>query len=122
MNTQIWKHGKVRISLTTESSASHHGIPVLRVEHPEISADLRPADLAPAAEGEGPSTAAALLVRIHAKRPLKGEALDGARRFLSQWPEGPRLQFPAPIITIMAPAPVGAFLLPVSVVVNPQGA
>ena len=63
----------------------------MRVEHPDIKADLGPADLAPPAEAEGPGTAAALLLRIHAKRPLKGEALDGARLFLSQWPEGPQL-------------------------------
>jgi hypothetical protein len=93
MNKQIWKRGGVTVTLTTESSASHYGIPVLRVDHPACdgSVDLGPADLAPAAEGEAPGTGAALLLTIHANRPLKGEALDGARSFLSQWPDGPQL-------------------------------
>ena len=91
MNIRIWQHDKATVSLTTDSSDSYYGIPVLRVEHPEMNADLGPTDLAPTAEGEGLGTAAALLLRIHAERPLKGEALDAARRFLSHWPEGPQL-------------------------------
>lgn len=91
MNTQVWKHGKVAVTLTTESCASHYGIPVLRVQHPSGDVDLGPADLAPAAEDEPAGTAAALLLTIHAHRPLKAETLEAARLFLSQWPDGPQL-------------------------------
>lgn len=43
MNIRIWKRRSVTVTLTTESSASHYGIPVLRVEHPSGNADLGPA-------------------------------------------------------------------------------
>jgi hypothetical protein len=93
IHINIWEQGRVLVTLTTQSSASHSGIPVLRVKHPayEDSLDLGPADFAPCGEDEPPRRAAELLVHIHAKRPLTGGALDGARRFLSQWPDGPQL-------------------------------
>ncbi|MGO8928139.1 MAG: hypothetical protein ACLQU3_14810 [Limisphaerales bacterium] len=55
------------------------------------SIDLEPAEFAPCREDDLPETAAELLVHIHARRPLTGEALDCARRFLKQWPDGPQL-------------------------------
>ena len=93
LHVNIWAQGHIWVTLTTISPASHHGIPVLRVKHPayEESIDLGPADFAPCREDEPPETAAELLLHIHAKRPLTGEALDGARRFLGQCPEGPQL-------------------------------
>jgi hypothetical protein len=96
VHINIWEEGRILVTLTTESSGSHSGIPVLRVKHPayEDSVDLGPADFVPCGEDEPPGTAAELLVHIHAKRPLTGEALDGARRFLSQWPDGPQLPEP----------------------------
>ena len=72
MNIEVWKHGKVMVTLTTESSVSHYGFPVFRVEHPNGTLDCGPADFCPAPEGEEPGTAAMLLLAIHVKRPLEG--------------------------------------------------
>jgi hypothetical protein len=93
IHLNIWEHGHVAATLTTRSLASHAGVPVLRVKDPTYkdSIDLGPADFVPCREDDPPETAAELLVHIHAHRPLKGKALDGARRFLSQWPDGPQL-------------------------------
>jgi hypothetical protein len=95
MNKRIWKHGKVTVTLTTESPCSHYGIPSVRIDHPTIgpgdSNDFGPADIAPRTPDEAPGTVAALVCAIHRARPLSGEALDGAKVFLSQWPDGPQL-------------------------------
>ena len=96
MHVNIWEQGRLAATLTTRSLASHYGVPVLRVKDPTYhdSIDLGPTEFAPCREDDPPETAAELLVHIHAKRPLTGEALDAARRFLSQWPEGPQLPEP----------------------------
>jgi hypothetical protein len=95
MNATIYTYGEIRVTLTTESPVSRYGFPVLRVEgHPATegdAVDLGPADCVPACEGEAPGTAAALLLCIHEQSPLVGDVLDGARMFLSQWPDGPQL-------------------------------
>ncbi len=89
----LWEQGHLAATLTTQSGASHSGIPILRVQDPTYhdSIDLEPAEFAPCREDDLPETAAELLVHIHARRPLTGEALDCARRFLKQWPDGPQL-------------------------------
>ena len=92
MNVNIWKHGRVSVSLTTESSVSHYGIPVLRVKHPAGNADCGPADSVPRSADEAPGTAAQLLCTIHRNKPLTGDTLSAAQSFLSQWPEGPQLE------------------------------
>jgi hypothetical protein len=92
MNTVIWKHkGSIKVTLTTESSQSHYKIPVLRVEHPQGTSDCGPADIVPRDPDEAPGCAADLLLAIHRAKPLAGEVLEGAKAFLSQWPEGPQL-------------------------------
>jgi hypothetical protein len=89
MYIEIWKRGKVRVSLTDESAVSHYGFPVLRIQHPSGTLDCGPADFCSAPEGEEPGTAALLLATIHAHRPLQGEALAAGRRFLNQWVDCP---------------------------------
>src|SRR5512135_1227694 len=102
LELNIWHQGCSFVTLTTRSFASHDGIPVLRVTDPTYhdSVDLGPAEFAPCREDEPPETAAELLVHIHAHGPLTGQALEGARRFLGQWPDGPQLpeagRVPAP--------------------------
>jgi hypothetical protein len=89
----IWEEGRRRVDLTIQSCALFHAVSRLRVRDPGYLdiVDLGPADYAPCREDDPPETAAELLIRIHAKRPLRGEALDCARQFLSQWPEGPQI-------------------------------
>jgi hypothetical protein len=93
IHLNLWDQGHVAATLTTQSFASHSGIPVLRVKDPTYkdSIDLGPADFVPGREDDPPETAAELLVHINAHRPLEGKILEGARRFLSQWPDGPQL-------------------------------
>ena len=74
------------LSLTTESASSSYGIPVMRIESPELTGDFGPADLL------GPNlTAAKALVGLHHNIPLEGDALEAAKQFLSQWPDGPQI-------------------------------
>ena len=93
IHLNLWDQGHVAATLTTRSQASHSGMPVLRVKDPmyKDSVDLGPADFVPCREDDPPETAAELLMHLHAHRPLKGKILDGARQFLSQWPDGPQL-------------------------------
>lgn len=92
-HVNIWERGRRSVTLATGSYVQCSGASVLQVRDPAYLdiVDLGPADFAPCLEDDPPETAAELLVQIHAKRPLTGEALDCARRFLSQWPEGPQL-------------------------------
>ncbi|MGD0258964.1 MAG: hypothetical protein ABSD29_03975 [Verrucomicrobiota bacterium] len=90
MNEVIWNVGSLTVLLTTYSPRSRYGIPVLRVRHPKGDSDLGPTDLLPK-EGQSKSPAAVLLLAIHAAHPLTGKALEGARQFLRQWPDGPQL-------------------------------
>lgn len=93
MEAIIWKHQEITVTLTTWAPGSHYGFPVLRVEgHPAGDADLAPASLIPALPGEAWGFAADLLCAIHRKKPLTGEALERARAFLRQWPDGPQIQ------------------------------
>ena len=91
-NTTIWTHEDIAVMFTTESPASHDGIPVLRIKgHPAGDADCGPASFVPHVQGQIPRTAADTVLRIHQVQPLTHEALNAARRFLRQWPEGPQL-------------------------------
>jgi len=92
-HVNIWAQGRRSVTLATRGYAWFYGVSVLQVRDPAYLdiVDLRPADFAPCQEDDPPETAAELLIHIHAKRPLKGEALACARRFLSQWPNGPQL-------------------------------
>jgi hypothetical protein len=91
----------VRAILTTESPASHYGIPVVRVEGRGVEGwpDLGPADMLPTG-----LSVAELVIHLlsHGKPPadfggrvpkaaLRAPVLQAARNFLRQWPEGPQL-------------------------------
>ena len=94
MQVNIWKRGRVSVTLTTESTASHYGVPVLRVKHPSGNSDLGPADICPRLKKETPGTAASLLACIHFTKPLTGDTLKAAQAFLAQWPDGPQIGEP----------------------------
>jgi hypothetical protein len=92
--------GEVIAWLTTDSPMSHYGIPALRFapgfDDPGRSQDYGPVDLithGEAAETFGPETAAEFVKRwIDGQRDmLPAEAIDAAKRFLAQWPEGPQI-------------------------------
>ena len=91
--------GGVKGYLTTESPASHYGVPALRVEGKGVEdwPDMGPADVL----GSG-ITAAQFVVEcasgvlpkgiggtIH---PMDKATRDAARKFCAQWPEGPQIQ------------------------------
>ena len=75
--------------LTTDSSASHYGIPVLRIDGEDIDGDFGPADII----GTAPSIIyAAEAVAGWAKQPGRtAEEIKAARSFLRQWPDGPQV-------------------------------
>lgn len=92
--------GDVMAYLTTDSPMSHYGIPALRFapgfDDPNRSCDYGPADLVThgeAAEAFGPEPAAEFIVRwVNGQRDnLTAEAIDAAKRFLAQWPDGPQI-------------------------------
>lgn len=75
--------------LTTDSPASHYGMPVLQITAEDIDGDFGPGDLINLGEmlmsaGEIVYTWAMELGRTH-------EEMQAARKFLSQWPEGPQI-------------------------------
>jgi hypothetical protein len=92
--------------LTTESVASNHASGALRFRGPklETTPDLGPADTLPEGMsymGLGPCTAARFVanevgtLRNSAaagfSKPLTADELDLVRRWLSRWPDGPKL-------------------------------
>jgi hypothetical protein len=77
--------------LTTESPASHYGIPVLQITAEDVDGDFGPGELIGDLEA-GPLMYAADIVASWAKQPGRTEAeLKAARMFLRQWPEGPQI-------------------------------
>ncbi|MBI4560552.1 MAG: hypothetical protein HY724_00800 [Candidatus Rokubacteria bacterium] len=90
-------HG-VTATLTTESSASHYGIPALRIEGPGVEdwPDFGPADVL----GSGLTAAAIVRACAVGKLPdgiggrihkMDETAREAAQRFLAQWPDGPQI-------------------------------
>lgn len=78
--------------LTTESSASHYGVPVLRIEADDVDGDFGPADLI--GDLDKPSTlmTAASIVAPWGNQPERTAAeRKAARQFCAQWPEGPQV-------------------------------
>lgn len=78
--------------LTTDSPASHYGIPVLRVEAEDVSGDFGPADLIGDIEKPDKLITAAQVVAGWASKPERTKAeIETAASFLRQWPEGPQI-------------------------------
>lgn len=92
--------------LTVDSAASNYDFGALRFRGPglEASSDLRPADTLPDGMGflgVGPCTAARFVVNevgtrrnsaaIGIGKELTAEELSFVRRWLSTWPDGPKL-------------------------------
>ncbi len=72
-------------TLTTASPLSHYGLPVLRIEAEDVSGDFGPSDcIAPGL------TAAGVVAGWAKEEGRTPEELQAARRFLSQWPDGPQ--------------------------------
>ena len=74
------------ICLTTNSPASHYGIPALRIETDE-GPDLGPSEFL-----RNGKLAAAVVAAWATKKCRKPEELEAARRFLRQWPDGPQVE------------------------------
>ncbi|HBG38938.1 MULTISPECIES: hypothetical protein [Clostridium] len=76
--------------LTTDSPLSHYGIPVLRIEADDINGDFAPADLI----GSPPIiiTAASVIAGWADNPERTPEEIAAARKYLSQWPEGPQIK------------------------------
>ena len=84
--------------LTTDSPASNHGVPVLRVEGPGVEdwPDMGPADIL-----ESGVSAAALVCACAAGtlppwvggtiHTMNAKTREAARRFCEQWPKGPQI-------------------------------
>lgn len=79
------------VKLTTESSASSDGIPVLRVESEESHGDYGPSDLIGDLEGNDFVKAAEIVAAWGKKRGRTQEEKEAARLFLHQWPQGPQV-------------------------------
>ena len=87
MNIEIWQHGNVIVTLTTESVSSHYGIPVLL--HRQSGQCYRPADVLKPLPNAHLLIAATFVLRH--SRKLEGEDRTAAKNFLRQWPDGPQL-------------------------------
>lgn len=77
------KSGTAR--LTTESSQSHYGIPVLSVEADDVSGYFGPADMVGAAH------AADIVIGWLRSARLTTDELQDVRNYLRQWPDGPQV-------------------------------
>jgi len=99
MHTKIYAGpGGLKGYLTTRSSASHHGVPALRVEGPGVE-DLP--DVGPACVLGSGITAAQFVVACAAGvlpksfggtiHPMSPATREAARQFCAQWPEGPQV-------------------------------
>jgi hypothetical protein len=81
MNVQL----SPSLSLTTDSPASHYGIPVLR-DSQGGGSDYGPADLIDVYHW-GLQPAAYVICRLVKHKP---EAIAAAKAFCAQWPDGPQ--------------------------------
>lgn len=78
--------------LTTESPASHYGIPVLQITAEDIDGDFGPSNLIGDLDKPDQLLTAAQIVYAWAKTKAKTpKEIQAAKSFLSQWPEGPQL-------------------------------
>lgn len=84
--------------LTTDSSQSHYGCPVLRIRAEDIDGDFGPADLIDTSgdpDNIHPESivTAGQIVAGWASRPERtDEERAAARMFLRQWPDGPQAE------------------------------
>jgi hypothetical protein len=81
-----------RSMLTTDSPASHHNIPVLRIEYAKDmeSGDYGPSDMLGIVDGS--TVYAAYVVASWGNEPERtADELDAARSFCSRWAGGPQV-------------------------------
>ena len=82
--------------LTTNSPASHYGIPALRIEGDDRKHDLGPRDIvsqdAATTFGGNEGTAAAVVANWANSRAISQKEREAARLFCAQWPDGPQVQ------------------------------
>lgn len=80
--------------LTTASSQSHYGIPVLRIEGaqdiPDRGIDYGPADIV-AETGNHILTGASIVAGWAMDKKRTPREVEIARLYLSQWPDGPQI-------------------------------
>ena len=78
--------------LTTNSSLSHYGLPVLQITAEDVDGDFGPADLIGDLDHpERIITAANIVVGWAKTGKRTKEEIEAAGLFLSQWPDGPQI-------------------------------
>lgn len=79
--------------LTTESVASHYGIPVLRIEIEAAGMieDYGPADLVQLPDWPQAVPAAYIVAGWAMRTDRSADERDAARRYCAQWPDGPQV-------------------------------
>ena len=75
--------------LTTDSPASRYDMPVLQITADDIDGDFGPGDLINI--GEMVIPAAEIVHNWACKTGRTTAEISAARKFLSQWPEGPQI-------------------------------
>lgn len=75
--------------LTTDSSASSYGCPVLVFDAEDIRGEFGPADMLPT---DKPLTGADLVATWAGEPERTEEELTAAGRYLRQWPDGPQIE------------------------------
>jgi len=78
--------------LTTESPASHYGIPILQITADDVDGDFGPSDIIGTVDKPDELlTAAQIVYAWGTQRDRREEEREAARSFLRQWPEGPQI-------------------------------
>ncbi len=81
------------VYLTTNSPASHYGLPVLQITSEDVAGDFGPSDMVGHLERPDTIVTAAGVVAGWAMQPERTSTeIKAARAFLSQWPEGPQIE------------------------------
>lgn len=79
--------------LTTESTSSHYGMPVLQITAEDIDGDFGPADIIGDLDKPDTLLIAAQIVYVWAMNKKRTpEEVQAAKSFLSQWPDGPQIR------------------------------
>jgi len=77
--------------LTTESPASHYGIPVLQITADDVDGDFGPSNLIGNLDEPDKLLTAAQIVYAWGMQPARTPEEIRAKSFLSQWPDGPQI-------------------------------
>ena len=91
MEITLFTEPETEFQLTTRSSHSHNGLPVLRIEGDDFPTDYGPADDVSLLAGLVVLKAGELVAAWANTKGRTPKELEAARKFLSQWPDGPQI-------------------------------